>query len=48
MGVKSRQRTVARLAIAIGILLSMLLAGGAPSDFAHRGGSAPTPTAIKP
>jgi len=35
MVVQSRQRNVMRLVIAVGIVLSMLLAGGAPSDFAH-------------
>ncbi len=28
-------RVVARLVVAIGILLSMLVAGAAPSDFGH-------------
>ena len=28
-------RSVARIIVALGILLSMLLAGGAPSDFAN-------------
>lgn len=35
-------RTTAQVLVALGILLSMLLAGGAPSDFANR---VPTPTA---
>lgn len=28
-------RVVARMIVAVGILLSMLVAGGAPSDFGH-------------
>lgn len=36
-------RTTAQVLVVIGILLSMLLAGGAPSDFAN--GVKPTPTA---
>lgn len=37
--------TVARLIVALGILLAMLLAGGAPSDFAH---GAPLSSLITP
>jgi hypothetical protein len=36
-------RSVAQLLVALGILLSMLLAGGAPVDFGNK--VPPTPTA---